>query len=138
MAVKPKTKYAVLLKKAAQRDQIVHLIPNQLEISRRKVTSEAEIKLKGLEDYFRMRGSWSSCLKWALFIILGFNIGMVWFVGKGILKYSDEWFLRIVLTTNLADIIGLAVVIVKFLFPNQNNLLETVSRSTEEALENKH
>ena len=137
MAAKAKVKYSDLQRKAAQRNQIIHLIPPRLERSRILVTSGAEIKLKGLASYFTMRERWSHCLMIAIFIVLGFNILMVWFVGIGTLMYSDEWFLRIVLTTNLADIIGLAVVIVKFLFPNQNNLLEMVSRSTEEAPEDK-
>lgn len=116
MAAKHKTtNFSDLSKKAAPKNQVVYL-----DIGRKKVASEAEIRLRGLEDYFKMRGSWSKCLKWALFIILFFNIGLAIIVGLGYLVYEDEWFLRILLTTNLADIIGLAFIIVKFLFSNQS------------------
>jgi hypothetical protein len=101
MAAKPKVKYSDLQKKAAQRNQIIHLAPPRLERSRILITSEAEIKLKGLASYFRMRERWSHCLMLAIIIIL-----------------------------------GLAVVIVKFLFPNQNNLPQTISQPIKETLEN--
>ncbi|MBN1617948.1 hypothetical protein JW887_01225 [Candidatus Dojkabacteria bacterium] len=75
-----------------------------------------EAIVQGTWDFYRMRKQWSNILVWALFIIIFFNIILVFLVGFGVLHFKDEWFLRIVLTTNLADIIGLMVVVVKFLF----------------------
>lgn len=66
-----------------------------------------------------MRDEWNFILKWALVIILAFNILLVLLVGFGVLKYQDEWFLRIVLTTNLANILGLIYLVVKFLFSDR-------------------
>ena len=66
-----------------------------------------------------MRKSWGNFLKICLCIILVFNILLVILVGSGVLVYKDDWFLRIVLTTNLADIIGLVYLVVNFLFSNQ-------------------
>lgn len=90
------------------------------DIARTKQATETEIRLQGLKTYYNMRETWSNFLRACLFIILFFNISLVILVGKGILKYNDEWFLRLVLTTNLADIIGLVYLIVKFLFSNQD------------------
>lgn len=82
-------------------------------------STEAQIKIEGLRDYFLMRRSWNKFLKACLAAILGFNIILVYMSGTGQLIFNDEWFLRIVLTTNMADIIGLVYLVVRFLFPNQ-------------------
>lgn len=89
------------------------------DVTRETESTIAKIKLDGLKKYYEMRQSWGNFLKWCLGIILGFNIVLVISVGLGILIFNDEWFLRIVLTTHLADIIGLAYLVVNFLFSNQ-------------------
>ncbi|MDP4011803.1 MAG: hypothetical protein Q8P72_06285 [Candidatus Roizmanbacteria bacterium] len=90
-----------------------------LQSSREQQSTEVQIRLDGLQKYFEMRSTWGDFLKICLAIILAFNIVLIVIVGIGWLKYNDEWFLRIVLTTNLADIIGLVYLVVKFLFSNQ-------------------
>lgn len=90
-----------------------------LQSSREQQSTEVQIRLDGLQKYFEMRSTWGDFLKTCLMVILGFNIFLVIAVGLGWLKYDDEWFLRIVLTTNLADIIGLVYLVVKFLFSKQ-------------------
>lgn len=87
--------------------------------SRPNQSTEAQVKLEGLKDYYSMRRGWGIFLKRCLFLILGFNILLVVATGKEWMVFEDEWFLRIVLTTNLADIIGLVYLVVRFLFPNQ-------------------
>lgn len=87
-----------------------------LDEAREERTTEVEIRLGGLREFFEMRKIWSKALLICLIIILGFNIFLVILVGRGDLIYPDEWFLRIVLTTNLADILGLIFLVVKFLF----------------------
>lgn len=89
------------------------------DIARKKESTEAQVRLDGLVDYYEMRKGWGQFLKVCLGIILAFNISLVALVGIGYFKFTDEWFLRIVLTTNLADIIGLVYLVVKFLFSNQ-------------------
>jgi hypothetical protein len=91
----------------------------QSDISRSKEATLAQIRLQGLQEYYGMRKNWGRFLMFCLAVILIFNIGLVIAVGKGGLTYKDEWFLRIVLTTNLADIIGLVYLVVNFLFSNQ-------------------
>lgn len=88
----------------------------KIESSREKGASEAEIYIEGLREFFRLRKKWSWILASALLLILLFNIAVVFCVGFRWISFSDEWFLRIVLGTNLADIIGLAYVVVRFLF----------------------
>jgi hypothetical protein len=114
MAAKPKVRYSDLQKKAAQESQ------KYSGTFREKVTfSQTEVMLRGLISFYQMRESWSGCLKATLFIILAFNILLVAFVGFGALKYQDEWFLRLVLSANIADIIGLGAIIVRYLFSPQ-------------------
>lgn len=98
---------------------LINEYSDTLQSRREQQSTEVQIRLDGLKTYFDMRKVWGSFLKNCLMVILGFNILLVIAVGLGLLKYDDEWFLRIVLTTNLADIIGLVYLVVKFLFSNQ-------------------
>lgn len=93
--------------------------------------AEAEIRLGGLREFFWMRKVWSKALLWCLVGILVFNIGLVVCVGRGDLVYFDEWFLRIVLTTNLADILGLIFLVVKFLFKHPPAEIEKTSSDVQ-------
>lgn len=115
--------YTQLLKELSKKQKEAQPAPDtttESDIARIKETKEVGIRLKGLEDYFNMRQQWGSFLRICLAAVLLFNILLVIFVGLGILKFSDEWFLRLVLTTNLADIIGLVYLVVKFLFSSQD------------------
>lgn len=87
-----------------------------IDEQREGAATEAEIYIKGLQEFFRLRKKWSWILAGALALILLFNFAVVFCVGFGWTTFEDEWFLRIVLGTNLADIIGLAYVVVRFLF----------------------
>lgn len=101
------------------------------DLARTKESTEVQIKLQGLQDFYRMRRNWGAFLMGSLGVILLFNISLVFLVGMERLKYSDEWFLRVVLTTNLADIIGLVYLVVKFLFshPETNPVINSEIRS---------
>jgi len=110
---------ANLKRKKSQIEKMDKGIINEISTVRAQESTEAQIRLDGLQTYFEMRRIWGDFLKNCLIVILAFNIGLIIFVGIGWLKYTDEWFLRIVLTTNLADIIGLVYLVVKFLFSNQ-------------------
>ncbi len=114
-------KYPQLIKEL---DQQQGTESSSTDIVRTKASTLAQIKLQGLQDYYTMRKEWGKFLKICLAIILTFNIILVILVGIGWLKYQDEWFLRVVLTTNLADIIGLVYLVVKFLFSNQDLILQ--------------
>lgn len=118
MAVKNSKTYRELLDKTEKQQDNVNLFVHG-DFLRAKESTEAQVKLAGLKDYYAMRRGWGTFLKWCLGIILAFNIFLVILVGINFLRYRDEWFLRIVLTTNLADIIGLVYLVVRFLFSNQ-------------------
>jgi hypothetical protein len=92
---------------------------NSSDIFRIKHSTSEQITLQGMQDYYDMRREWNVLLKFALAIILVFNIALVFAVGLSWLHFSDEWFLRIVLTTNLANILGLVYLVVKFLFSDR-------------------
>lgn len=143
----PSKKYNKILesisnKKLQEAQQKIGEIQEELlyaldQFSREKESSEAGIKLEGLKTYYEMRKVWGDFLKKCLAIILAFNILLVIFVGLGFLKYTDDWFLRIVLTTNLADIIGLVYLVVNFLFSNQpeknDNQIEANSKPSPDS-----
>ena len=101
------------------------------EINRKNKINREEIQIKSEEEYFKMRKSWNMALLIALGTILIFNILLILGVGKGYLNFSDEWFLRLVLTTNLADVIGLIYVVVKFLFINPPQYEKKLTASPE-------
>lgn len=102
----------------AARNHLIHSAFST-DIVRTRQSTHEQIKLRGMDRYYTMRDEWNFILKWALVIILAFNILLVLLVGFGVLKYQDEWFLRIVLTTNLANILGLIYLVVKFLFSDR-------------------
>lgn len=116
-------KYKTLLKgvqKTSSKKALTLLNPAlHSEIVRVERATKAQIELAGLEDYYKMRKGWSEVLRFCLIIILCFNILLVGFVGLNMMSFKDEWFLRLVLTANLAEIIGLVYVVVHFLFSNQ-------------------
>jgi len=115
-----KKKYPEILIETNKREKQVRNFINHVGDSLRlKESSETQIRLDGLSDYYKMRRSWGDFLKLCLGLILVFNISLVILVGFEKLNYKDDWFLRLVLTTNLADIIGLVYLVVNFLFSNQ-------------------
>lgn len=77
----------------------------------------AWVHLRGLQDHYSHKKSWS----YALMVLLGGMVVFQWallvFVGLGIWDFTQyEWLLPILLVQNLGQIIGLAFVVVKSLF----------------------
>lgn len=89
---------------------------NEAENARRIADIEAE----GRREYFDLRKTWSVFLMRALFILLAFQLALVIFVGKGWLNFQPyRDVLDLVIGTTFLQVIGMCVVVVKFLFPNR-------------------
>jgi hypothetical protein len=73
--------------------------------------------LRGLTDHYRHKGKWS----WFLMGLMGFMVVyqsvLLWMVGAGYWDFSRyDWLLPILLVQNFAQIVGLALFVVKALF----------------------
>lgn len=73
--------------------------------------------LKGLQDHYRHKGTWSIFLMIVLGGMISFQWLLLWMVGGGLWDFSAyQWLLPILLVQNLGQIIGLAFIVVKSLF----------------------
>ena len=110
-----------LLKAVDQQDDN---LPVAWENFYRRNFSETEIRgeteyehLKGLRAHYEHKGRWS----WFLMAVMGamivFQMVLLQHVGLGLWDFSEyEWLLPVLLVQNLAQVIGLAVFVVKALF----------------------
>lgn len=85
-------------------------------------TFEAEMRAVTLQmhrDYYVLRRSWSKHILAAFWLLLGFEILFIAGVGFGLIGFSEYTALpQIIIGTFFANIVGLVVIVAKFLFPN--------------------
>ena len=75
------------------------------------------IELDGRSQFFDLRGKWSSWLIGWISALLLFEIALTLAVGAGWLNFLEyKWFLPIVFGESFLQVIGMGVVIVKFLY----------------------
>ena len=80
-------------------------------------SDEAKHHIDGVRKFYNMRTKWSWFLLGCIAALLLFHIGLTIGIGVGVLDFSKyQWFLPLVIVENFAQIITLAVVVVKFLF----------------------
>lgn len=73
--------------------------------------------LKGIQDHYKHKGRWSNFLMFVMFGMVAFQSALLALVGAGIWDFTEyAWLLPLLLGQNLAQIIGLAVFVVKALF----------------------
>lgn len=86
----------------------------------RSVSTESEERyahLKGLQDHYKHKGYWSYFLMFVMLAMVVFQSILLGLVGAGVWDFSKyAWLLPALLVQNLAQIIGLAVFVVKALF----------------------
>ncbi len=89
----------------------------------RKFTKEsidAELEwehLRGVKDHYRHKGWWSFFLMIAMAFMIGFQSFLLYQVGIKAWNFTEyKWLLPALLVQNLAQVIGLAVFVVKALF----------------------
>lgn len=74
-------------------------------------------RLQGLQEHFRHKKYWSYFLMGVMFVMIFFQSVLLGLVGAGIWSFKDyDWLLPALLAQNLAQIVGLAVFVVRSLF----------------------
>tara|TARA_R110002049_G_C9097405_1_gene556740 strand:- start:409 stop:819 length:411 start_codon:yes stop_codon:yes gene_type:complete len=73
--------------------------------------------LKGIRDHYEHKGRWSNFLICTIAAMLAFQSYLLVMVGRGVWDFSAyEWLLPALLVQNLAQVVGLSVWAVKYLF----------------------
>jgi hypothetical protein len=75
-----------------------------------------ELKYQERAEYLQFRRRWSMALLGVVYIIVFFDILFLLAVGSGILQYQDEWLVRLIFVGNFIEVVGLARIVVDFLF----------------------
>ncbi|MDR3524889.1 MAG: hypothetical protein P4L66_12395 [Acetobacteraceae bacterium] len=79
------------------------------------------IHLRGLEDHYRHKGNWSWFLIALMAVMILFQCILLGMVGANIWSFEKyTWLLPALLVQNLAQVIGLAVFVVKALFKDMD------------------
>lgn len=78
--------------------------------------------LKGIKDHYKHKGRWSNFLISAIAAMLIFQSFLLFKVGTGSWTFAEyEWLLPALLVQNLAQVVGLSVWAVKYLFSDISN-----------------
>lgn len=112
-------------------DALLRVIANQTDVDPEKVerryvrhfrtrsveSQEKYAHLKGLQDHYRHKGYWSYFLMLVMAVMIGFQSYLLFQVGIGAWDFTKyDWLLPLLLAQNLAQVVGLAVFVVKALF----------------------
>lgn len=80
---------------------------------------EQETHRKGWEYFYCLRNNWSWYLMIVIFLMFSFQVVLAIFIGLGIFNFDKyKYLLYIVVGENFLQIVGMAVVVVKYLFHN--------------------
>jgi hypothetical protein len=78
--------------------------------------AEAAIKRDGLTQFYGLRRMWSGWLIAWVSVLICFQIVLTFAIGFGLLDYREYgWFLPLVTAQNFLQIVGMAIVVVRFL-----------------------
>lgn len=83
-----------------------------------------ELKLQEKEEFLGFRKRWSKYLLTLVVFIVLFNALFLIAVGKSWLRFNDEWLVRIIVTGSFVEVLGLARIVVQFLFSNEKDKVE--------------
>ena len=85
---------------------------------RQEEARAAQIQNDDTESFVKLRTKWARTIGWTLVLTVLFQGYFIVAVGRGWLTYdSNQYFLNVVVTELLIQIVSLAFVIVKCLFP---------------------
>lgn len=91
-------------------------------------SEESYARLKGLQDHYRHKGHWSWFLMLLMAGMIGFQSYLLVRVGQGAWSFADyNWLLPALLAQNLAQVVGLAVFVVKALFSDPGIKIDAAS-----------
>jgi hypothetical protein len=77
---------------------------------------ELKLKIQEKSEFLTYRRQWSRYLLYLLVVIVVFNSAFLVAVGRGLLTFKDEWLVRIVFAGSFVEVLGLAKIVVDFLF----------------------
>lgn len=92
-----------------------------------QLSLSTERHLQGISDFYRSRRQWSGFLIGCIAVSLLFQMVLTFLVGFKILDFTQyQWFLPIVASENFVQIVGLAIIVLKWLFSGAtpNKMLE--------------
>lgn len=95
----------------------------EAEFTERSIASELKYThLAGLQDHYRHKSKWSWFLMVLMLWMIAFQSLVIWKVGANKWDFSQyDWLPPALLAQNLAQIVGLAVFVVKSLFTSLSN-----------------
>lgn len=85
------------------------------KIELEKLSAESELDADEQSDIIRMRNRWSNWLLGALLVIMGFDLILITLVGFNVWSFEGK-VLPIFIFDSLLKVIGLAYIVVNFLF----------------------
>lgn len=80
---------------------------------------ELKLKIQEKSEFLSYRRQWSKYLLTLLIAIVLFNAMFLVTIGLGWLQFNDEWLVRIIITGSFVEVLGLAKIVVDFLFKEQ-------------------
>ena len=73
--------------------------------------------LQGIQDHYKHKGWWSTFLMVIIAAMILFQLLLIWKVGIKAWDCTEyEWLVQLLLVQNLAQVVGLAIYAVKYLF----------------------
>lgn len=75
-----------------------------------------QLQLKEKSEFLEFRKQWSKNLLTLVILIVIFNALFLVAVGLKWLTFLDEWLVRIIITGSFVEVLGLAKIVVDFLF----------------------
>lgn len=83
---------------------------------------ERETERVGRQKYYKLRDKWSWFIFGFVCFMLVFQILLTVMIGAGVWGFEkNKTFLHIVIGENFAQIIGMGIIVAKFLFPNKDH-----------------
>lgn len=74
------------------------------------------LNLQEKSEFLAYRKQWSTYLLTLVIAIVTFNAMFLLTIGLGWLQFTDEWLVRIIVTGSFVEVLGLAKIVVDFLF----------------------
>jgi hypothetical protein len=95
-----------------------------VDVAAEKATHE-RVELDRLRQFIKLRGNWSLWLTIWISGLLVFHVGLAIAIGRSWLDFKDyPSFLPMVVLQNFAQIAGMGLIIVKFLYPTTGGTRE--------------
>jgi len=86
---------------------------------------QALLRLREKREYLDQRKTWSIALLTIIASLVFFTFIFTLEIGIGNWVFKDEWLVRLIYVTFFGSIIGLANIVVNFLFPNNKETLQS-------------